>query len=73
WERVPVKFGYPLPLLLRSPKAIGSRSYPPPVVFWDTWQVPEDYGAIHKAQLFLRMRSGHPAVKLQAVTAGCPQ
>ncbi|CAI9562453.1 unnamed protein product, partial [Staurois parvus] len=40
WERVPVNFGYPLPLPLQSPKAIISRSCPPhrslPVVFWDT-------------------------------------
>ncbi|CAI9593501.1 unnamed protein product, partial [Staurois parvus] len=30
-ERVPVKFRYPLPLPLQSPKAIGSRSCPPPL------------------------------------------
>ncbi|CAI9562450.1 unnamed protein product [Staurois parvus] len=55
WERVPVKFGYPLPRLLRLPRQSEAEVVllpSLPVVLWDTRQVPEDDGAIQETQRY---------------------
>lgn len=39
-----------------------------PAIFWDVSQVPEDCPAVQDSAV----RHAYPAVKLQAVTAGCP-
>lgn len=65
---------YPLPSQVTSPWQSEWKFTPllSPAAYWDTSQVLEDFGTIHKVQRGLSMLSGKLAVKLQNFTANFP-